>query len=115
MSRVAVGRDAAALKTIWRSSGDSAVAERFGLDQGFDDYDDRLEKQELNRSNTTNLQRHAQLEAKTNETADFFYILSHDLRAPLINLEGFSLELEQSVGSEQLWRELPPAGWHKRT
>jgi signal transduction histidine kinase len=39
----------------------------------------------------------AQLQAKNAEMRDFFYVLSHDLRAPLINLEGFSEELKADV------------------
>jgi len=49
----------------------------------------------------------AQLEAKNAEMRDFFYVLSHDLRAPLINLEGFSEELAKDV--ERLDEVLSPA------
>jgi signal transduction histidine kinase len=41
--------------------------------------------------------RSEQFEAKNAEMKDFFYVLSHDLRAPLINLEGFSAELDNAM------------------
>ena len=43
-------------------------------------------------------QRTEQLQAKNRELSDFLYVVSHDLRAPLINLEGFGQTLQQSVG-----------------
>ena len=43
--------------------------------------------------------RTVQLEGKNHELSDFLYVVSHDLRAPLINLEGFSRALEESVDS----------------
>jgi signal transduction histidine kinase len=41
--------------------------------------------------------RTEQLQAKNSELSDFLYVVSHDLRAPLINLEGFGQTLQQSV------------------
>lgn len=42
-------------------------------------------------------QRSEQLQAKNAELNDLLYVVSHDLRAPLINLEGFSHALQESV------------------
>ena len=42
-------------------------------------------------------QRTVQLQAKHAELNDLLYVVSHDLRAPLINLEGFSGTLRDSV------------------
>lgn len=42
-------------------------------------------------------QRTEQLQSKNTELGDFLYVVSHDLRAPLINLEGFGRTLQQSL------------------
>ena len=42
-------------------------------------------------------QRTGQLQAKHAELNDFLYVVSHDLRAPLINLAGFSGSLQDSL------------------
>jgi len=44
-------------------------------------------------------ERTAQLQAKNAELNDFLYVVSHDLRAPLINLEGFSRALQESIAA----------------
>lgn len=43
--------------------------------------------------------RSEQLEQKNVEMKDFLYVVSHDLRAPLINLEGFSRSLQDTTGA----------------
>jgi signal transduction histidine kinase len=56
------------------------------------------EAQSLMAERTAELElRKGQLEAKNHEMSDFLYVVSHDLRAPLINLEGFSRSLEESI------------------
>lgn len=44
-------------------------------------------------------ERTAALEAANEEVQRFAYIISHDLRAPLVNVMGFTTELESAVGS----------------
>src|SRR5262249_44351824 len=43
--------------------------------------------------------RGEQLQAKNVELSDFLYVVSHDLRAPLINLEGFSRALQDTLSN----------------
>jgi len=43
-------------------------------------------------------ERTADLRAANEELSSFTYIVSHDLRAPLVNLKGFAGELRESVG-----------------
>jgi len=38
-----------------------------------------------------------QLKDKNSELGDFLYVVSHDMRAPLINLEGFSRSLQENL------------------
>lgn len=52
-----------------------------------------------------------ELTKKSEEVEAFVYIVSHDLRAPLVNLQGFSSELERSCRAlEQALRALPLPG-----
>lgn len=50
----------------------------------------------LSQANRELSQRTRELAAKNEEVEAFVYIVSHDLRAPLVNLQGFSSELEFS-------------------
>lgn len=52
----------------------------------------------LTSTNAVLERRTAELAKKNEEVEAFVYIVSHDLRAPLVNLQGFSRELELSCG-----------------
>ncbi|MCS7022526.1 MAG: PAS domain-containing sensor histidine kinase [Gemmataceae bacterium] len=57
-----------------------------------------LELEERIRQRTAELaERNRQLQQKTDENEMFVYSVSHDLRSPLVNLMGFSEELELAV------------------
>ena len=52
------------------------------------------------------LQQYTELLERANEEIkDFAYIVSHDLRAPLVNLRGFAAELREAVGIVRLAME----------
>jgi signal transduction histidine kinase len=56
-------------------------------------------------------QRTEQLETKNAELSDFLFIASHDLRSPLINLDGFSHALQDSLARfQQLVEEATARG-----
>jgi len=56
--------------------------------------------------------RSEQLQAKNAELNDFLYVVSHDLRAPLINLEGFSRALQDGVAAlDGMVGPAPPDVW----
>ncbi|HKP55510.1 MAG TPA: MASE1 domain-containing protein [Polyangiales bacterium] len=61
----------------------------------------------LQRLNTELGRRGQELAAKNEEIESFVYVVSHDLRAPLVNLRGFSEELRASCG--ELQQKLGPA------
>ncbi len=79
-----------------------------------------LTSQRLSDLNDDNQQRRRELEALNDEMRDFAYAMSHDLRAPLINLDGFAQALGESFsevdglltrsangnGAPQKWTEL---------
>jgi len=54
-------------------------------------------------------ERTADLAQANEEIQRFAYIVTHDLRAPLVNIMGFTSELEASVGSVQAAFEAAPA------
>jgi signal transduction histidine kinase len=66
----------------WRLAREAAAANRLATERAL-----QLE------------QRSDQLQAKNAELSDLLYVVSHDLRAPLINLEGFSRALQEGVGA----------------
>jgi signal transduction histidine kinase len=62
---------------------------------------------ELNESLETRVQeRTAELEAANQEVQRFAYVVTHDLRSPLVNIMGFTSELE--VIRDSLFRRLEP-------
>jgi signal transduction histidine kinase len=62
----------------------------------------------LTRFNAELARRGQELAAKNEEIERFVYVVSHDLRAPLVNLRGFSEELRASCG--ELERKLGTSG-----
>jgi signal transduction histidine kinase len=54
---------------------------------------------ELRRITEEKTRQAAELGARNAELRDLFYALSHDLRAPLINMAGFTHELDAAIGA----------------
>ena len=79
----------------WRLAREAAEAHRLANDRAV-----QLER------------RTDQLQAKNSELNAFLYVVSHDLRAPLINLEGFSRALQESLAElDAALTAAPPARW----
>jgi PAS domain S-box-containing protein len=55
-------------------------------------------EEKLNRFATELQRTNQELERSNRELQDFAYVVSHDLRAPLVNIQGFSKELGMSCG-----------------
>lgn len=96
-SAVAQNRDLAQRVSFSTSDEVGILAHAFnGMADELQRYAEDLER--LVQERTRELERRTeQLEAKTAEMRDFLYVVSHDLRAPLINLEGFSRALRDSL------------------
>jgi signal transduction histidine kinase len=65
---------------------------------------------ELRRANDEKTRQATEVERKNAELRDLFYVLSHDLRAPLINMAGFAHELETAIGTLDDAGRLHPDG-----
>jgi signal transduction histidine kinase len=53
--------------------------------------------------------RTQEVEAKSQEMRDFLYVVSHDLRAPLINVQGFTTALQENVNEVERLAVQAPA------
>jgi signal transduction histidine kinase len=72
---------------------------------------ERLYQAEIERRAAELAHANEELRGKTREIETFVYSVSHDLRSPLVNLQGFSRELERSCREQQKAlgaAELPP-------
>jgi signal transduction histidine kinase len=101
--RVALGKDYAARAT--QRSGDELGV----LSAAFNDMLEQIQHrdQQLRAANRDLKQRGEELALKNEDVEAFVYIVSHDLRAPLVNLQGFSREL--GLSCETLGRTLAEA------
>jgi PAS domain S-box-containing protein len=69
---------------------EAEIAERKRAEEALREANDKLE--------TRVRERTSDLKAANDELSTFTYIVSHDLRSPLVNLKGFSAELRSAVG-----------------
>ena len=81
--------------------GCATLAIWFAREQVLRRYEQFVTDLHLRHANQRVTEQAALLATKNHELTDLFYVLSHDLRAPLINLEGFAFELEHAVARLQ--------------
>jgi signal transduction histidine kinase len=107
--RVAVEKDFA-IRATGRVSDELGV-----LQVAFNDMLDEIERRDdqLRTANRDLRQRTEELARKNEDVEAFVYIVSHDLRAPLVNLQGFSREL--GLGCDALGKLLAGASLPQAT
>ena len=95
LSGIPYSRDEVQLLTVLGQQA-AVSLENARLYQDIEEYSRTLEKRVEER--TRQLQRYAaELEQSNKETRQFAYVISHDMRAPLVNLKGFAAELRYAT------------------